>query len=379
MATPENARLPHQLADRLRAMVRRRTSGSRLPTEVELCAELGASINKVREALTLLAQEGLVERRHGSGTYVAERLRQTTIGIFSNVDLTHPQAGPFQRTLAHYLRTYLHGRGVVTQLYLGQHAPGDLRVAIDCPPLFADMQRQTLAGLVVLTAPSDAALVQEKLLKWGIPVLGGSDRYPYSYDGAHDARVIAGLCHLAGRGCRRLALLGWEDPHSQSRPIARTLAHYRAALGDAATLEDRWLRYDLHPSLPGSAWDELREIWTATREKPDGLLICDDCLLPDAVVALRSLGVAVADQLQVAALTNAGISPAVPFPLTGVEIDPRQCAEEMGAMIVALAQGRALPRRRAQAAFRLVLPAAIPNQGELSRPVAATSMERIVS
>jgi DNA-binding FadR family transcriptional regulator len=49
--------------------------GTRLPTIAKLSRELGVSTNTVRSALTILEQEGLVELRHGSGTYVTERAR----------------------------------------------------------------------------------------------------------------------------------------------------------------------------------------------------------------------------------------------------------------------------------------------------------------
>ena len=44
--------------------------GERLPPESELSASLGASVGTVRKALALLESRGLLERKHGSGTYV---------------------------------------------------------------------------------------------------------------------------------------------------------------------------------------------------------------------------------------------------------------------------------------------------------------------
>jgi GntR family transcriptional regulator len=50
-------------------------TGTRLPSEPELALELGVSRPTLREALVLLAREGWVIRRHGSGTFVADRHR----------------------------------------------------------------------------------------------------------------------------------------------------------------------------------------------------------------------------------------------------------------------------------------------------------------
>jgi GntR family transcriptional regulator len=59
------------LVDRLRAMIR---SGAfpddRLPTEPVLAKDLSASRGTVRRALAQLEHEGLIIRKHGSGTYI---------------------------------------------------------------------------------------------------------------------------------------------------------------------------------------------------------------------------------------------------------------------------------------------------------------------
>lgn len=47
--------------------------GSLLPSQAELAAQFGVSIMTLRQALQLLADDGLVQARHGSGTYVAAR------------------------------------------------------------------------------------------------------------------------------------------------------------------------------------------------------------------------------------------------------------------------------------------------------------------
>ena len=46
-------------------------SGSSLPSQRELADEFGVSIMTLRQALQLLSDEGLIQARHGSGTFVA--------------------------------------------------------------------------------------------------------------------------------------------------------------------------------------------------------------------------------------------------------------------------------------------------------------------
>ncbi len=56
-----------------------------LPSERELAAQHGVSRVTARKALELLVGQGLVRRRHGSGTYASARLRDDlrTLGSFS--------------------------------------------------------------------------------------------------------------------------------------------------------------------------------------------------------------------------------------------------------------------------------------------------------
>lgn len=46
--------------------------GDRLPSEGELCERLGVSRGSLREAIRMLAALGVLDTRHGSGTYVGE-------------------------------------------------------------------------------------------------------------------------------------------------------------------------------------------------------------------------------------------------------------------------------------------------------------------
>ncbi|NGO68873.1 FCD domain-containing protein [Streptomyces boncukensis] len=61
-----------ELQERIKRLIieRRLPSGAALPTEPELMELLGASRNSVREALQALQAMGIVEIRHGFGTYV---------------------------------------------------------------------------------------------------------------------------------------------------------------------------------------------------------------------------------------------------------------------------------------------------------------------
>jgi GntR family transcriptional regulator len=65
-----------QVASFLRQRIRNGelAAGTKLPKELDLARQLGVSRIPVRHALAILDREGLIRRRHGRGTFVAENV-----------------------------------------------------------------------------------------------------------------------------------------------------------------------------------------------------------------------------------------------------------------------------------------------------------------
>jgi GntR family transcriptional regulator len=75
MGVSDRRSLRHRLADDLREQVLsgEYRPGAQLPSEPELARTLSVSRASIRAAITLLEQEGLLRRQHGSGTYVTNK------------------------------------------------------------------------------------------------------------------------------------------------------------------------------------------------------------------------------------------------------------------------------------------------------------------
>lgn len=71
-----NAPLYIRLAQTLRRKILddNMAAGDALPSERDLCTILGASRVTVRKAIELLIEDGMLTRRHGSGTFVSQRI-----------------------------------------------------------------------------------------------------------------------------------------------------------------------------------------------------------------------------------------------------------------------------------------------------------------
>lgn len=98
-----SARVPkyHRVADALRTEIRTGElhPGQRLPAETTLVERFRVSLPTIRQALSVLRAEGLIESRHGVGTFVKEqrRLQRRSRGRYGS-------AREHQRSLTHHLR-----------------------------------------------------------------------------------------------------------------------------------------------------------------------------------------------------------------------------------------------------------------------------------
>jgi len=72
--------------------------GDRLPSEGELCERLGVSRGSLREAIRMLAALGVLDTRHGSGSYVSELRAADLIGSLSLTVGLLPMAGVLELT-----------------------------------------------------------------------------------------------------------------------------------------------------------------------------------------------------------------------------------------------------------------------------------------
>jgi GntR family transcriptional regulator len=69
-----------EIADYLRRLIAASRPGDRLPSEAELCERFGVSRMTVRQAVQVLANERLLVRRRGEGTFTAPRVVARLLG-----------------------------------------------------------------------------------------------------------------------------------------------------------------------------------------------------------------------------------------------------------------------------------------------------------
>lgn len=291
--------------------------GDRLPPLRALRAELGVSQNTLRAALALLAHEGLVASRHGSGVYVLATPSAPWVGILTEYDITLPGAAALSAPVFWHLRRILRERGRATTLYVGEVPPGGPGEGRYCEAFRRDLLAHRLAGLVVLSAP-DPALVPV-LRAEGIPVASTVSELGAQVGQDHAGFVRNAVYALHAQGCRRIGLLAW---HREA-----AIPAFRAVLEElGCELRPRWIRGDFEPAATASGWSQFRELWSAHPEHPDGLVVADDALYLGVQHAVLDMGLCVPERLQIATAMNRGSDIGVTLPILRFECDPAELA-----------------------------------------------------
>jgi GntR family transcriptional regulator len=218
--------LPTALAATLRGRIDdgRYPRGSRLPSEPELAIELGVSRPTLREALVLLAREGWLVRRHGSGTFVADRTRLIN-SIDTNFGVTEliVQAGQQPGTDGLTYRVERASREVREALAIGANASVEvlerLRTA-DGAPVVHSVDHIPLGLLPEGSMVNPRASLYELLESAGYAVIFGEARLRAVTASSALARAL--------RVARGAALLRVEqtDFDAENRPVVYSVEHH---------------------------------------------------------------------------------------------------------------------------------------------------------
>jgi DNA-binding LacI/PurR family transcriptional regulator len=330
----------------LRDEIATRLPGEKLESQNELAVRFKTSALTVREALSALAEEGLIERRRGSGTYVADRKERQHVGVLIELDISHPRASFFYRRVTQQLRLLFRERGYREQLYAGHSAPGGAwNGELSCGEFLEDLERGLLCGLAAIATDARGPWIKA-VRERGIPVVGSGNGYEYSITIDMNRLICTGLDYLLAQGRRRVAYMAWGSADG----------FLRASRDRGVQVRPEWVRHSLHPSAQGAGWEELREIWASSERKPDGLLIADDMLFSDARAAVADLGIRVPEDLMIVSHANRGMWFPASFPVTRIEVDPDACAQAMGTVLVDLLEGRAPAAKKMEAPFWIVPP-----------------------
>jgi GntR family transcriptional regulator, arabinose operon transcriptional repressor len=326
MSAPTSSPVPkhRQVYNVLRAEITAGSfvSGQRLPSEADLVKTFGASRITVGRALRDLQQEGLVERRAGSGTYVRRAHDQALPGRFS-FGLLIPDLGETE-ILEPIVRSLTTAPGARDQAFLSaggapDSSPGQREAAAweRCAQFIDRRVAGVFFAPLELTPDKDEvnARIVAALEAAGIPiVLLDRPTLPYGRREEHDLVGIdnrrAGYQitdHLLRLGARRVAFVSLANAAST---VDARRAGYREALHTVGVPVDPALIVQFEPA-------EMAPILRLMDgEAPDGIVCANDRTAGLVMHTLLSLGHAVPGDVRIVGIDDVHYASLLPVPLT---------------------------------------------------------------
>jgi GntR family transcriptional regulator of arabinose operon len=312
------------IAEKLREGIRRRTLKGKLPPQTVMAEQYDVSPTTMGKALTALAEEGLIRRKPGLGTFVSEEAaRRTTLAVMMGdlqghlharilAAVQEEAAADEAEILVRGTRNSRHDEEELIRRYIEDRRVGGLIVwSIS----------ETLVGHLATLRGSQMPFVLVVN-----PGLQSDQEFSYVINDDFHGAVLA-VEHLAGLGHRQIA---WVAP--EAAPLATT--HGSARLkGCEHAMRARGLgvpgRVTLGHSNGGLSSDE-----TAPLKQFTGLVCYNDDAAWAAMQALRAEGLSVPGDVSVVGYDDVDV--ARTLGITTVH----QPIEEMGAEAVRILLGQ---------------------------------------
>ena len=330
---PKHAQIYRTLAREIGAGRWRR--GERLPSEAELVVRFGVSRITVGRAVGDLQRDGLVERRAGSGTYVAAGRRGVgpsahSFGLLipnlGETEIFEPicqgmMASPRAREHALLWGSAADGSGTreerawqLCRQYIDRGVSGVFFAPLELSPDRDELNQRIVAAL-------DAAGIPVVLLDR--PVLPFPRRGPHDLVGIDNRRAGYLMCeHLLRLGSRRIGFLAVPDA---AATVAEREAGYREALYRWSAPLERGLARRLDPADAGQVRGFLEE------ERPEGIVCANDWTAARLLHTLLGLGRRVPADVRIVGIDDVDYARLLPVPLTTL----RQPTREIGAAALA--------------------------------------------
>src|ERR1019366_9481279 len=198
----------------LKREIQQAPAGSRLESIAQLAQRFSVSGITVRNALLLLAKEGLLDIRHGSGTYVCAPTDKRHVGVLLDLDISLSDISYFWRRVVQQVRLGLRAHGYRARLYVGHRRPGEGPEDPFSQDLAEDVAEDRLSGLVLvwgeLTPESQDALRLRQIPCVGSSLLSAVESFDAAVTVDCEQAVQEATRRLLQDRRRKLAYMEWS-------------------------------------------------------------------------------------------------------------------------------------------------------------------------
>lgn len=339
--TKTETRVYRRIATRLRGEIGRRfRPGDAFPSERELAERFSVHRLTVRQALEVLAGEGLIRRQHGRATVVLDRNGTGEIAIAMAGPLLSAATPPYYRVTTHALMQAVKARNpqwsVGIHVAIGNRDGEEFAKVLDL--LEPDVLKR-LRGVFTFHSLGD---LETTLWARQVPVVTlsiperASQRCCVWFD--HRTIYQRGIQLLREAGCRTVGVIWKGNPSIAwtQNPAYRCFVPILQRHG----LETRpeWIEPAADTAHEQAGHDRLIRLWRHSPH-PDGILVNDDILCRGVLRAVLQLGIDLPSQLRLVTHANRDLDLPYHQPVTRVEFDPAEQARQAANLMVALLRG----------------------------------------
>ena len=321
----------------------------KLPTILQLCAQLGVSVTTLNTVLAELENQKVIYRRHGVGIFVSPQLSQKCIGLVCAPNFFRAGTSPFWQQLIEGMRARASSKNEAFRFYLSILA--DQSEQVVPRDLMDDVEARRVDGVLLVGG-------NKRMATWldeqQIPAVSfaGEGQWNVRIDYAELLR--AALETLVARGCRELAVMVPRD--ADDTGVLRRSVHFVDELKkrvmpvepswvwepDSRSEENAATSPETHQEQGYRAAMDIFGPQRLVARWPQGLVIGDDMMARGALIALAKLGVRPGVDVQIATHLNrnSAVLQGYENELSPIEIDPTAIVRAMFEMLETLMDGQ---------------------------------------
>ncbi len=333
-----------------------------LPSTLKLAELWKTSKSTVHIALNNLVKEGLLDRFHGSATYVRKRgLKLQRVGIYyDSPEVWIDEERCYARSLQGCLEEKLKHLGIDVAVFVDRR-PKEKQGPV-LPELLRAVESREIQGLIL---PLINSYNLRHLLK--LPVASSVQIFqkePFHIQNkvcfAERSFFREILARLKKKGCRSVALISTLQAKPETRdtmPSSQIVENFlKQAKQFRMETRSEWTPVPIDEVLEKArfGYREFHKLWKQSNQ-PDAVIVFPDMAVRGVIAAALELGVAQADRVTFCFHKNARVDILCPFPAIWTIADEAKIADSMINMV------------RRQFAGKTVSPVHVPHTFQMDR------------
>ncbi|MFZ2654677.1 MAG: GntR family transcriptional regulator [Victivallales bacterium] len=299
-------------------------AGDRIPATTQLSKQFNVTPDTIQKSLKLLMERGLIDRKPGRGTYVRKGFSSRTIGMVFGKEIFSDLNVIAYGALLRELTVQCEKEDWRLRLFITERNAG-------YDSAFYDLKSQVEAGNIrgIITFCSNDLINDWLEKECPAPSIHSV------VDMDIEDMIRQGLDYLFAAGYRKPLIL-WMINSAWSKNA------YLAASAEACRRyrvpEKNIILTEGKPDF-GCGYDAVKRAWKQS-SRPDSILSTNDAMLRGALYALLELGIKIPQEAGVITHANRGIEIFCHVPLTRLEFDPADFANESIRLLSSLIDGR---------------------------------------